>query len=343
MPGIALVGLSVCDFVMSVDRLASPSDIIYLEGGLKLSTGGHPINIAIDLMKLGTLGTPVSVITAVGKDMCGSFIVGELSGRGVNTQYIQVVDGSETGKDFIISLKGEDRRFHVELGANRLLSPEHVINSIKSLKPEVIHIAIGALSDVDEQLSEILGVAKEQGSITFVDIGVAARPSGGWDFLYDVLKNGLVDVFHANAYEILKVFGMNSDELVLTLVRSNLRVALITEGDKGASLTTNEFTVRQPPFTVDVVDPTGAGDAFQAGFLSYLITRYADVAKGLNSIEKDPEAASLALAYSQATGAACVRAPGATEGVTKSNVEMILRSQLNDILSRTIVIKIRNQ
>jgi len=54
MLNILLVGTAVCDFIVtSIDRLAEPSSIAYLSNDVAISIGGHPCNIAIDLVKLG--------------------------------------------------------------------------------------------------------------------------------------------------------------------------------------------------------------------------------------------------------------------------------------------------
>ncbi len=336
---LALVGVTLCDFTLVTERLANPSDIIYVNSGsIKVSTGGHPLNVSVDLVRLGMDGSKIKVIGSVGNDLCGGYVVSTLRSYGIDTRWVHVVEGQETGKDVIIVIDGEDRRFHVDLGANLQLSAEHVIKALSAIRPTLFHAAVGMLRATDESLQDVLKTAREVGAVTFIDIGVATRPSGSWEFLREVIKEGLVDIFHANLYESRKVLGLNNlDEITHFLLRSGVRAVLITEGETGAVFATNNFIIRQPSFKVRVVDPTGAGDAFQAGFLYYIFSG-GRPRESLEAMEKDPEKAAKALAYSQAAGAACVTAPGATEAVTGDNVKRILAEQLNVILKETVVI-----
>ena len=339
---LALAGVAVCDFTLVTERLANPSDIVYVgRGNIKVSIGGHPLNISIDLVKLGIDGSKVKVVASVGNDLCGGYIINTLKSYGIDTRWVHVAEDQETGKDMIIVIDGEDRRFHVDLGANLQLSAEHVIRALSEIKPSLFHVAVGLLKATDEALRDVLKAARNEGAITFVDVGVATRPSGDWEFLRESIKEGLVDVFHANSYEIRKVLGLTDlKEAIRLLLESGVRVVLITEGERGALLASTDFVVRQPSFKVRVVDPTGAGDAFQAGFLYYVFSggRPKD---NLERLERDPKEAAKALAYSQAVGAACVTAPGTTEAVTRDNVKKILAEQLDIVLKETAFVDLK--
>ena len=344
MPGdvLALTGVAVCDFTLVTERLANPSDVVYVsQGSIKVGIGGHPLNISIDLAKLGMDGSKVKVVASVGNDLCGGYIINTLKSYGIDTRWIHVAEDQETGKDMIIVIDGEDRRFHVDLGANLRLSAEHLINALGEIKPSLLHVAVGLLRATDESLRDVLKAARDEGALTFVDVGVATRPSGGWEFLRESIEEGLVDIFHANSYETSKVLGLaNLNEAIRFLLESGVRIVLITEGERGALLASTNFVVRQPPFKVRVVDPTGAGDAFQAGFLYYAFSggRPKD---NLERLERDPKEAAKALAYSQAVGAACVTAPGTTEAVTRNNVEKILAAQLDAVLKETAFVDLK--
>lgn len=337
---LALVGDAVCDFTLITEKLADPSDIIYVDkGNIKISIGGHPLNISIDLVKLGMVGNKVKILVSVGNDLCGSYIISTLKSYGIDTRWIHVAENQETGKDVIIVINGEDRRFHVDLGANLQLSAKNVIRALGEIRPALLHVTVGVIKAIDESLQDVLEAARNEGALTFVDIGVATRPSGGWEFFRESIKEGLIDIFHANSYETRKVLGFSDlNEVIHLLLRSGVRVVLITEGERGAMLATNSFLIRQPPFRVRVVDPTGAGDAFQAGFL-YYISSERQPQESLELLENDPKEAARALAYSQATGAACVTAPGTTEAVTSNKVKEILAGQLDIVLKETMLTK----
>jgi len=340
MLNVLLVGVSVCDFIVTgIDRLAEPSGIVYLSNDVAISIGGHPCNIAIDLVKLGYDSKYINVVSAVGDDFCGIFIENTLRGYGVNT-YLQKFYGVGSTKDVIIVFRGEDRRFHVYIGAASLLDPEYVLDVALRIRPRLVHIASGVISRVDDKLKDLLRIFRENGIVTFLDIG-AAHPYGkkDWRFIIDSLE--YVDIFHANVYEIRNVLSEeNIAKAIDKLLSLGAKMVLITNGENGAYLANRNIAIYQPAFNVSVVDPTGAGDAFQAGFIYKLIEFLRD---NLSSEEieriNDIEMLSRILLYAQAAGAVCVMAPGATTNVSRNSIENLLSKYGQKILRDTRTIR----
>jgi len=118
------------------------------------------------------------------------------------------------------------------------------------------------------------------------------------------------------------------------------KMVLITNGENCAYLTNRGIAIYQSAYNVSVVDPTGAGDAFQAGFIYKLIELLRD---NLSSEEieriSDIEMLSRILLYAQTTDAVCVMAPGATTIVSRDSIENLLGKYGYNILSTTRVIK----
>lgn len=338
---IMLVGTSVCDIVLITPRLSEPGDVIYLNKGVAISIGGHPCNIGIDLVKLGYNPKNIFVVSAIGNDYCGIFIEKTISEYSIQTKFFKLHDLGST-KNVIVVINGEDRRFHVDVGASYYLSLNHVLNEFSEIKPNLLFIAPGLLGEVDENLHGILKNALKLNSITFVDVG-AAKPfsKSSWDFLIRALE--YVDIFHCNTYELRKVMG-EADIVrgVKRILDKGVKLMLITDGDKGAYIAKDGYLIHQKAFRVKVVDPTGAGDAFQAGLIYRLATIFGEnlSRESLDEIV-DVEMLSDLLLYAQAVGAVCVTAPGTTTAISRENIEKLLAEQRDYVLRSTICMRLQ--
>uniref|UniRef100_A0A7C2ZBR1 Carbohydrate kinase family protein n=1 Tax=Ignisphaera aggregans TaxID=334771 RepID=A0A7C2ZBR1_9CREN len=333
---LMFVGPSVCDIVAILPRLSEPSDIVFLDKGITISIGGHPINIAVDLVKLGYDPRRIFVVTAIGNDFCGVFIEKNLTDYGLQPMFYKLRDRGST-KNLILVFEGEDRRFHLDIGSSPYLPLDYVVKTMETVEPGLLHISPGILGEVDSNMTMILRRAQERGAITFVDVG-ASRPLGknDWDFLVNALE--YTDIFHCNSYEIKKIFGVdNIVEGIRKIVDKGVKIVTVTDGDKGAYVAKDGFILYQKSFKVKAVDPTGAGDAFQAGLIYSLATELGHMDRdALENI--DINTLSRAVLYAQATGAVCVTQPGATTAVSKENVEKLLSEQSSEVLSSTTYI-----
>lgn len=338
-PKMMLVGTSVCDIVLITPRLSEPGDVIYLDRGITISVGGHPCNIGIDLVKLGYNPRSIFVVSAIGNDYCGTFIEKTLSGYDIQTRFFKLRDLGST-KNVIVVIDGEDRRFHVDVGASYHLPLDHVLSEFNEIKPNIVYIAPGLLGEVDENLDYILENAHKHNVITFVDVG-AAKPfnKNDWSFLVKALEH--VDIFHCNTYELKKILG-EADVVkgAKRFLGEGVKLMLITDGDKGAYIAKDNYLIHQKAFNIEVVDPTGAGDAFQAGFIYRLTTIFGENLSRKSLDTMDLEMLSDLLLYAQAVGAICVTKPGTTTAISRENVEKLLSEQKDYVLRSTTCLKL---
>jgi sugar/nucleoside kinase (ribokinase family) len=125
-----------------------------------------------------------------------------LEKHGVVT-HIERAEGTGTGSNMIVVVQGEDRRFHVDVGANQFLDPRLVRDVLRKEKPCVL--CVGApdfLGHFDEQLPRILKEAKEElNCVTFVDPIPPYRHS--WEYLERSFE--WIDVLHCNNVEAGKM------------------------------------------------------------------------------------------------------------------------------------------
>jgi sugar/nucleoside kinase (ribokinase family) len=313
-------GSFICDFIAAdLPGLGSPGDLIYPPGGISLHPGGHSVNVAIDLSQLGRKDT--AVVGGIGDDVLGDYIESELTRRGLQAHPERISD-AHTAKNFVLIVKGEDRRFYAELSANTLLTPDHVLTVLNETRPDILYQGtVGGLKLLDPKIGTILSEAKSKGAVTVLDV---VRPyDGGWDGLHAAFD--LIDVFHCNGYES-KVLTGEKDPMTAceTLARKGAGLILITLGPMGLVAGWGENLLRVPVFEVDSVDPTGAGDAFCAGVIDSLLD-HPDLLKDIRDFSV--EDAKTLLLNGSAAGAACVTSTGATTAVTRENVDSLMKEQ----------------
>ncbi|MFQ6050993.1 MAG: carbohydrate kinase family protein [Candidatus Hydrothermarchaeota archaeon] len=219
--------------------------------------GGSAANFAVALSKLGM---NVSFFGAVGNDVYGDLLKKELDRNKVDTSYLKNVEGKSGLVVVLVDKTGENRMFAYR-GANKNLNPDDLNKDFLSLF-DWIHVA-SVERDIIMKVCKYCGKLSYSPGSIMVDFGL--------DYIEDIF-NYCKYVF-LNKGEALKLFGENLEEA--KRYRSEF---IITLGKQGSLLIGKE-TIRCKGYEVEVVDTTGAGDSFAAGFI-YGILNY-DVKKAL--------------------------------------------------------------
>jgi ribokinase len=318
--------LTLCVSVLVLDiiaaglpRVAEPGEVVIPSGGIEIHVGGHAANISINLRRLGLKEGDVGVIGAVGDDLPAHFIDSELRNYGVIT-YLQRASGP-TGKNVILVVKGQDRRFHSEIPPSP--TPSHVVSILRKERPRIFYVGTtGIMKQIDNALEDILKEAKGMGCITFVDPVVP--PDNDWSYLRGALK--WTDIFHSNDVEAIHFTGEADPESALeTIMKMGVSLGIVSMGERGLLAANKRIWISLPSFKVNAIDPTGAGDALAAGIIHGLL-RF-DVSRPVKVAELTQTALLDILIYAEAVGAACVMRVGTTSGVTPRRVNRLMESQ----------------
>ena len=311
-------------------KIPDPSEILYAPHGIKFWIGGHPANLAVDLVQLGMGPKTVGVALPIGQGPAGRFVEDFLRARKLRC-FFQWSRKMDAGRVLILVESGKDKRFISDVGANSMLSFEHVVRALRASSPRVLYLACGILGQFDGRIREIFRLCREMGVLTILDV---LQPLGKrWDFIYPALP--YADVIHSNQQELEGITGSSDARKGLKfLARKGVGLAIFSNADKGVTALYRDRFIVQPSFQVEAIDPTGAGDALCAG-----------IARTLSSLPRDakfhedlPDVfLSRMLLYSQAAGAACVGEIGTTAGVTKARVHRLVDTEGEEILRRTVV------
>ena len=226
---------------------------------IKITAAGSAGGTALTLAKLGA---EVRSAGAVGTDAVGEMLLALLGEAGVDTSLLVRRDEVQTSASVLpIRPDGSRPAFHV-VGANATYGPSDVP---WDRLDDVTHLHLGGPEFMGgEAAAEILGPARERGIVTSADI--LAPGEGLLDWIAPALAH--VDYLLPNDDQVLALTGESELEAgCRALLEHGVGCVAATCGADGVLLVDSEGSERVPAFEIEVVDTTGCGDAFSAGFL----------------------------------------------------------------------------
>lgn len=296
MPQVSCLGILVADVLaLPVDEWPEHGRLSLVDE-MKMNIGGCASNAAIDLARLGA---DVAALGKVGQDGFGDFVIHTLRHEGVNTDGILRDDTADTSGTMVMVDSAGERSFLHCIGANATVRAETVNMEIIG-SSKVVHYA-GALvmpGFDGEPAASVLKQAQAAGVITCMDTVWDA--TGTW---MKLLKPCLphVDVFMPSFAEARECTGKDTPEEAAKVLHDHgVKTVALTIGEEGCFVSGPEGSFRYPVFQVDVLDGTGSGDAFAAGFIRGMLEGW------------DLEQCAR---LGNAVGALCVTALGTTAGV----------------------------
>jgi sugar/nucleoside kinase (ribokinase family) len=226
---------------------------------IRLAPAGAAGGTAVTLAKLGA---EVHSAGGVGQDLLGETLVRMLEERGVHTGALVRRSEVQTSASVLpIRENGDRPALHV-IGANGGYSREEVPWELIQ-SADTLHL--GGPEFMPEVAPEILRFCREHGVTTSADL-----LADGWPELLDMIAPALehVDWFMPNDDQALKLTGADDVESAArALIDRGVGGVAATCGAAGSVVVTADETVRVPAFEVDVVDTSGCGDSYVAGFL----------------------------------------------------------------------------
>lgn len=223
---------------------------------------------AICASNLSSLGLKVAFIGKLGNDIFGQFIINQLKENGVDVSLIIIDDKLKTGATVALSYD-EDRANITHQGAMSYLGIDD-IDEDKLKQAHHLHFSSYFLQPGFKGVLEVLfKKAKDVGLTTSLD--AQWDPSEKWDLdLEKVLP--LVDVFIPNEIELKKLTKQPNLDLAINNIQNKCKYTVVKCGNKGSILCyKNKKIIKKSFLNTNVVDTIGAGDSFNAGYISKFV------------------------------------------------------------------------
>ncbi|MEP9380451.1 adenosine kinase [Aquabacter sp. CN5-332] len=233
--------------------------------GIEIS-GGSAANTAAGV---ASLGGRAGFVGLVRNDGLGGVFGHDIRAAGVAYETQAAADGPATARCLILVTPDGERTMNTYLGAAQNLTTAHIDRAF--VESASITYLEGYLWDPPPAKQAFLAAAEiahnagRQVALTLSDAFCVSRYRA--EFL-DLLRKGVVDLVFANESEVKSLYETADFDAALVQLRADAKQAVVTRSEKGALFTTDGAAVTVPAHPVaEVVDTTGAGDLFAAGFL----------------------------------------------------------------------------
>ncbi|OWA34689.1 carbohydrate kinase [Saccharibacillus sp. O16] len=291
----------------------------------KRAPGGAPANVAAAAAKYGSTAY---LLTQLGQDAFGDYLLQELERAGVLTEHIRRTDEAGTALAFV-SLKENGERdfsFYRNPSADLLLH-EDDIDPDWFAPGDILHFGSVDLVDSPMKLAhrKAIRAAKTAGALISFDPNVRLPLWKDGDSCRRAILEFLptAHLVKISDEELEFITGISDTETaILSLFRGDVQAVVYTRGADGAELYTRRAHYIDSGFSVKALDTTGAGDAFVGGLLHSLLELHVDPQK-LSAL-LDEHHVHL-LRFANASGALTTTGAGAISALPdRSSVESLI-------------------
>ncbi len=259
-----VVGIGVCtlDFLVTVPQMPEYGGVVYADNYLRQSGG----LVATALVTLARLGVATQMIGRIGDDEEGDFIRRELEQEGVATHRLLSEPGTVSHISIVMVENQSAERSFISRWASG--SPLQVADLSRE---EITAAQILFIDNINEVTHQAAQWARDAG------VWVVLDPVKPFDEIKALLP--LVDVpIVPERFAKRWMPDATPETVVEELYKFGAKIAVLTLGERGCVVCSEQGVMKFPALPVDVVDTTGAGDAFHGGFMYGLLQGW-DVAQ----------------------------------------------------------------
>jgi ribokinase len=261
---VLVVGDANPDLVLRGDVRPRFGQAEQLLTGADLVLGG---SAAITAAGCARLGLDTTLLTALGTDVFGAITRQHLEQRGVRLLLADTAPDVPTGLSVILTAsddRGDDRAILTLPGTIPALRPQDVTDEHLAATRHLHVASLYLQPDLAAGLAGVFARARAAGVTTSLDTNW--DPAGRWESITDILAG--TDIFLPNANELRAVTGEHDVATAAAKLVATGTTVVMKNGAAGAHAWGPDGEWAAPGRTVEVIDTTGAGDSFNAGFLA---------------------------------------------------------------------------
>jgi len=233
-------------------------------------SGGSAANTIVGI---ASLGARAAYVGKVKDDQIGRMYAHDIRAAGVAFETKPATDGPATGCCYILVTDDGERTMNTYLGAAQHLVPAD-IDPAEIAAAKIIYLE-GYLWDpksAKEAFVKASQIAHEAGREVALTLSDSFCVDRYRDEFLDLMKKRTVDLVFANEAELHSLYQTSDFDSALGQLREDAKLGVVTRSEKGCLVASREGVIAVPAFPVEqMVDTTGAGDLFAAGFLFGLV------------------------------------------------------------------------
>lgn len=235
--------------------------------------GGSPSNIAMNVKKLGIHS---QVAAAVGEDGLGTFLINHLRNAGIDTSCVQRVDDSTS---MVVVTKSQSTPIPIFYrGSDSQLAYTSAVEE-SLLNSSIVHFSCWPISMIPIRytIEKVIEEARKNDILVCFDPNfhpmIWQKGEDGVDYVKSII--GMVDIIKPSEDDAERLFGKDTPENQMEkFLNLGAKLVIMTLGKDGAIVSNGKETIKFDSLATEVVDTTGAGDAFWSGFYTAAVKGY---------------------------------------------------------------------
>ena len=235
--------------------------------------GGSPANITMNIKRLG--GNPI-ISASVGNDRLGEFLINNLKKNNINTEFINKVNNS-TSMVLVTKSKETPLPIFYRSADYNLEYNEDIGSILKNSK--IVHFSCWPISQKKSRkvIEKVIEEARKNNVLIGFDPNyhemIWEEGHDGIEYIKNLI--GKLDTIKPSEVDAERIFGPDTPENhVDKFIQCGAKLVIMTLGKDGAIVSNGTETIKFKTLATEVVDTTGAGDAFWGGFYTALTSNY---------------------------------------------------------------------
>ena len=235
--------------------------------------GGSPANITMNIKRLG--GNPI-ISASVGNDRLGEFLINNLKKNNINTEFINKVNNS-TSMVLVTKSKETPLPIFYRSADYNLEYNEDIGSILKNSK--IVHFSCWPISQKKSRkvIEKVIEEARKNNVLIGFDPNyhemIWEEGHDGIEYIKNLI--GKLDIIKPSEVDSERIFGPDTPENhVDKFIQCGAKLVIMTLGKDGAIVSNGTETIKFKTLATEVVDTTGAGDAFWGGFYTALTSNY---------------------------------------------------------------------
>jgi len=238
-------------------------------GAGKIISGGSAANTIVGAASLGAKACFIGKVKA---DDAGHAFTHDLRATGVHYATAPAAFGPATARCLILVTPDGERTMNTYLGASQNLTAEDIDPALVE-RAKITYLE-GYLWDppaAKEAFVKAAAVAHQANRLVALTLSDAFCVDRYRDEFLNLIRKKTVDIVFANEHELKSLYQTGDIDTAIAALRDDDTLGVVTRSEHGSVVVTREETLAAPAFPIDrLVDTTGAGDLFAAGFLTGL-------------------------------------------------------------------------
>jgi len=233
-------------------------------------SGGSAANTIVGI---ASFGARTAYVGKVKNDQIGHMYAHDIRAAGVAFETKPAIEGPATGCSYILVTGDGERTMNTYLGAAQDLTPADIDEG--EIAAAGITYLEGYLWDpqsAKEAFVKAAGIAHGAGRKVALTLSDSFCVDRYRDEFLDLMRKDTVDLVFANEAELHSLYQTSDFDSALTQLRKDIKLGVVTRSEKGCVVASQQGVIAVPAYPIgQIVDTTGAGDLFAAGFLFGLV------------------------------------------------------------------------